>query len=65
MSDEKKSEFESAGEKVRTRWWPEIFQMLKENKKYWMIPIILILLVAGLLILLGGSAIAPFLYPLF
>lgn len=43
----------------------EFLHFLRHNKKWWMLPIIAILLLLGLLILLSGSAIAPFLYPLF
>ena len=44
----------------------EIFEFLMEKKKYWLIPIIIILLLIGILIVLTeGSAIAPFIYTLF
>lgn len=39
---------------------------MMERKKFWLIPIILTLLLFGLLIVIsGGSAIAPFIYTLF
>ena len=43
----------------------EFWVMLMENKKYWMIPIILTLLLFGFLVILGGSSSAPFIYTLF
>ena len=43
----------------------ELWMMLMENKKYWMIPIILTLLLFGFLVILGGSSSAPFIYTLF
>ena len=44
----------------------DLWGFLKSRKKYWLIPIIIILLGFGLLIVLtGGSAIAPFIYTLF
>ena len=43
----------------------ELWTMLMENKKYWMIPIILTLLLFGLLVILGSSSSAPFIYTLF
>ena len=43
----------------------ELWRMLMENKKYWMIPIVLVLLLMGLLIILGGSSAAPFIYTIF
>jgi len=44
----------------------EIFEFLKERKKYWLIPIIIVLLLIGVLIIVTeGTAIAPFIYTLF
>lgn len=44
----------------------DLWKYLKERKKMWLIPLILILLFFGLLIVLSsGSAIAPFIYTLF
>jgi hypothetical protein len=43
----------------------ELWTMLMENKKYWMIPIILTMLLFGLLVILGSSSSAPFIYTLF
>lgn len=44
----------------------DLWLFLKERKKFWLLPIILILLLLGALIVLTeGSAIAPFIYTLF
>jgi competence protein ComGC len=44
----------------------ELWQFLKTRKKFWLLPLIAILLVFGLLIVLtAGTAIAPFIYTLF
>lgn len=44
----------------------EYFKFLKEEKKYWMIPVVFIFILIGLLvILLEGSALAPFIYAIF
>jgi len=44
----------------------EFLQFLKERKKYWLLPILLVLvLFGGLIILSQGSAIAPFIYTIF
>jgi NAD/NADP transhydrogenase beta subunit len=44
----------------------ELWAFMKERKKFWLLPIILILLALGVLIVLTqGSAIAPFIYTLF
>jgi hypothetical protein len=44
----------------------EFWAFLKERKKFWLLPIVVILcLFGGLLILSQGSALAPFIYTLF
>lgn len=44
----------------------DLWLFMKERKKFWLAPIIIILLILGLLIVFGGgSAIAPFIYTLF
>ena len=44
----------------------DLWGFLKHRKKFWLLPIILILLGFGVLIVLAsGSAIAPFIYTLF
>jgi len=44
----------------------DLWGFLKERKKFWLLPIILVLLLLGALIVFTqGSAIAPFIYTLF
>ncbi len=44
----------------------DIWNFLKDRKKFWLMPMIVILLLFGLIIVLSsGSAIAPFIYTLF
>ena len=44
----------------------ELWDFIRVRKKFWLLPIILILLLfGGLIILSQGSAIAPFIYTLF
>ena len=44
----------------------DLWGFMKERKKFWLLPIILVLLVlGGLLVLAQGSAVAPFVYTLF
>jgi hypothetical protein len=44
----------------------DLWGFLKDRKKFWLLPLIMILLGFGILIVLaGGSAIAPFIYTLF
>ncbi len=41
----------------------EFWDFLRYNKKWWLTPIILVLLVIAALAIWGGSAVAPFIYP--
>jgi hypothetical protein len=44
----------------------EFWEFLKIRKKYWLLPILLVLvLFGGLIVLSQGSAIAPFIYTIF
>jgi hypothetical protein len=65
MSKEKQSEFESAGQARDIGVFGEFVAMMKQNKKYWLAPIILALLLVGVIIILGSTSAAPFIYTLF
>ncbi len=44
----------------------ELWRFMRIRKKYWLMPIVLLmLLVGGFVVLTQGSAIAPFIYTLF
>jgi len=43
----------------------ELLDYLKTRKKYWMAPVLVIMLLIGALIVLQGTAVAPFIYTLF
>ena len=44
----------------------EFWEFLRFNKKYWLLPIVIVLVLAGLLLVMAqGSAVAPFIYTLF
>ena len=44
----------------------EFWEFLKERKKYWLLPVIIVLTLFGILIVLSqGSAVAPFIYTIF
>ena len=53
-----------ADEKSRG-FFGEFVDYMLENKKWWLIPIIVALLLIGILIMVGGTAAAPFIYTLF
>lgn len=43
----------------------ELWSFLRNNKRWWMIPIVVVLLLFGVLVFLSGTAAAPFIYTLF
>ena len=44
----------------------DLWGFMRERKKFWLLPVILVLLLLGsLLVLSQGSAVAPFIYTLF
>ncbi len=43
----------------------DIWMFLKERKKWWLLPMVIMLLLIGILIFSSGSAVAPFIYTLF
>ena len=44
----------------------EFWEFLNERKKYWLLPILIVLALFGVLIVLSqGSAVAPFIYTIF
>ena len=44
----------------------EFLQFLRVRKKYWLLPIIIVLIIfGGLIILTQGTAVAPFIYTIF
>jgi competence protein ComGC len=44
----------------------ELWAFMKERKKFWLLPILVVMLLFGMLIVLTqGSVVAPFIYTLF
>ena len=44
----------------------ELWEFMRERKKFWLLPIVLVLMVfSALIVLTQGSALAPFVYTLF
>ena len=50
----------------KSRVVSELWQFMRENKKYWLAPIVIVLLLVGVLLVVAkGSAVAPFIYTIF
>jgi len=42
-----------------------LWALMRHQRKYWLVPIVVVLLMLGLLVSLSGTAVAPFIYTLF
>ena len=62
---EERVDFVSQAEEQPVGIIREFWDFLIPNKKWWLDPIILVLLLLGALLILGGTAAAPFIYTLF
>lgn len=60
-----KSDFEAAGKRPANSLLREFVQFVVENKKWWLIPILVSLAAIGILIFLSSTGAAPFIYTLF
>ena len=65
MSSESGKEFEKASNEKQANLVSEFVGFLKETRKFWLIPLIIVMLVLGSLLVLTNSALAPFIYTLF
>lgn len=59
------NDFEREAVRGRASLVGEFWQFLRTNKKWWLLPILVVFLLLGILMLLGGTAAAPFIYTLF
>ncbi len=64
MSDSS-NEFEKASQEKQGNLVSEFMGFLKETRKFWLLPLILVMLALGALLILTNSALAPFIYTLF
>jgi hypothetical protein len=58
-------EFQQAAAAGRTGLIGEFWGFLKHNKKWWLLPILVVLLAVGILAVLVATPAAPFIYTLF
>jgi hypothetical protein len=65
MTDPGKDAFTKQAQERRIGPAAEFFQFVLHNKKWWLTPIIVVLVLVGILAVLGGSGVAPFIYTLF
>ena len=66
MAVQKETEdFKSDLEKKRRSLPAEFLAFLSENKKWWLLPILLVFLLLGAFLILSTTGLAPLIYPLF
>lgn len=65
LPDERRSEFEQAGDEQPMGLLAEFWLFIRKEKKWWLTPIILFLLLAGFLAWASATGAAPFIYALF
>ena len=65
MTDHDSTSFEQAAKQPEAGFVREIWGFLRDNKKWWLLPILLVMVAFSLLILLSGTGVAPIIYTLF
>jgi hypothetical protein len=64
-TDTRDRSFQQAAQEKRTSLLGEMAGFLMDNKKWWLLPILLLFLAMGTLVVLGSGGAAPFIYTLF
>lgn len=57
--------FSRQAESAPTGFAREVWDFLAHSKKWWLTPIVIVLLLVGMLAVLSSTAAAPFIYSLF
>jgi Family of unknown function (DUF5989) len=63
--EQAKGDFEGLATRRRQGVAVEILRFLRHNKKWWLLPIVLVLVLVGAFVIVGGSSAAPLIYTLF
>jgi hypothetical protein len=58
-------EFAQEAAQPRVGLLAEFWDFLKHNKKWWLLPILVVLALIAILVALGSTGAAPFIYPMF
>lgn len=59
------NDFEKAANQKQGSLVSEFMGFLKQNKKFWLLPLIIVMLLLAGLLMLSSTAAAPFIYTLF
>ncbi len=63
--DSKSKDFAAQAAEASQGFVAEFVDFLLHNKKWWLTPIIVVLLLLSLFIFISGTVVGPFIYPLF
>lgn len=61
----KAAQFTAQAEQQQAGFLAELVAFLRDNKRYWLAPILIVLLLVGVLMALATTSAAPLIYPLF
>lgn len=59
------NEFAEAGQAKERGLIGELVSFMAETKSWWMLPLLIVFGLLGVLLVLGATGVAPFIYPLF
>lgn len=65
MSKKESAKFEQLAKESRPSLLGEFWSFLKYNKKWWLLPILIVMLLLGAVVLVVGTGAGPWLYTLF
>lgn len=63
--EEEAREFQREAQARSGTFAGEVWAFLRENRKWWLLPLIAVLILVGALVVLSTTAVAPFIYTLF
>lgn len=62
---ESRNQFAQQGQAQRTGMLADFIYLLRNNRKWWMLPLILVFIVFGVFMVLSSTGVAPFIYTVF
>jgi hypothetical protein len=65
LEPDKPSRFEELANEKQPSIVVEFYEFLRENKKWWLIPILVMIGLFGILVILAQTSLAPFIYTMF
>jgi hypothetical protein len=65
MTEDPREHFRQAAAAPRASLVSEFWQFMRRNKKWWLMPILMVFVLLGVLMVLGATGAAPFIYTLF